>query len=903
MSLHHYLRPLLMPASVALVGASERAGSLGRVVFENLLDAGYTGEIHAINPDRRRVLGHKSLPRIATVGRPIDLVVVATPCTEVIDVLDEAARSGAGAAVVLSPPPADEGDARRWKRDVGAFARRRGIRWLGPHAFGVMRPSIGLNATAGVGHARAGRLALVAQSGAMCTALLDFAAPAGIGFSSVVALGGGVDIGFGELLDALLLDTDTDAILLYVESVRDARRFLSALRAAARTKPVVVLKAGRSMEAAPGSVAGIPAPSPDLVFDAAMHRAGAVRVKTYAQLFAAARLLSMGNIARGDRLAIVTNGHAPGILAADIAADRGIPLARLSGATVRRLSTRPSPGTAGRTPINVRGDAPPERLADAVEAALADDGVDAVLALHVQRPLMAGTDAARAVANVARRSTKPVLGAWLGALGRPEVQDALEAGNIASFTTPENAVDAFSFVAAYRRHQQWLLEVAPPTQEPVPPDRATVEHIRVDALSTNRMTLTVVETHRLLEAFGLPVARARQADTLKEALDGAREVGYPVRLRLDMESSDALPLAQRVMRRALRDGRMVSRAYGEMFGELPRAARRHVRGVIVQRDSTPPGSFDVAFTVHADPVFGPVMTLGNSAHGTLVERDRIVVLPPLNARLAVDLIRGKPALRDIAATEPAPQLAVIAGLLLKISSLVCAVPWLRGVVLDPVHIGAHEALIGAASAHVDPRRPAVPGDYRHMAIHPYPVELVTDVTLRDGTVLHVRPIMPEDARLEREFVAGLSDEARYFRFFYRLPQLTPAMLARFTQVDYDREIAFVALHRSPQGPAFAAVARYVANADGESAEYAIVVGDAWQRRGLGHLMMQRLIAQARRRGLKRLEGAVLRANADMLRFVTAQGFVIREDAEEPDQVMTVLDLETGRKSATGRVTP
>jgi len=885
-TLQHYLRPLLAPSSVALVGATSRAGSLGRVVAENLLDGEFRGELHFVNPHHRRVLGQRSYPTLRAIGKSVELALIAVPCADVPSVLDDGARAGVRAAVLLSAPPPDEGDARRWEREVMATARRRRIRLLGPHAFGVIRTDIGLNATMGAAVALPGRLALIAQSGAVCTAMLNFATPLGIGFSTVVALGGGYDIGFGELLDAVLRDPDTDGILLYVEDVRDARSFVSALRAAARTKPVVVLRAGRSREEGakePG------APTPDAVFDAALKRAGTVRVKTYTQLFAAARILAMGRIPRSDRLAIVTNGRGPGTLAADSAADRGVPLAVLSQDTQKALVDILPAHMPCANPVNVRGDAPSERLASAVATVLRDPNVDAVLALHVDRPIVGATDAARAVAAAVRGAAKPVLGAWLGMLGRPQVRAALEAGGVPDFYTPENAVEAFSFLAAYRRNQALLLEVPAPQPEPRPLELTVVERIRDEAATANRTLLTDLETHRLLAAFGLPVPPADAADTLKEALAVARKVGYPVMLKLEpgIPAKSPLPVA----RTALRDGRMLTRAYGEMQEGVRRAFRRddiHA-GVIVRKMRTLADGYAVAIAVYTDAMFGPVITLGACAGA--VERDQIVLLPPLNERLVVDGIGDSPAAALLGANRAAPAMAPVVSLLLQLSSLVCALPWVRTVVLDPVHIGRDAATIASARVVIDPRRRLT--GYRHMAIHPYPIELVDDAKLRDGTVLHVRPIRPEDAELERAFVNGLSEQSRYFRFFYRLHELTPAMLARFTQVDYDREMALVAIDegnsREPMRT-LAGVARYTANPDGESAEFAIVVADAWQGRGVGRLLMGRLIACAKQRRLARLEGAVLRTNVNMRRFCDGLGFVTRDDPSEPDQVTMVLDL-------------
>ncbi len=889
-TLQHYLRPLLVPTSVAVVGATNRAGSIGRVLIENLLEGRFTGDLHFVNPHHRRVLGRRCFASLRDIGSPVELALICVPCAAVTSVLDEGARAGVKAAVLHSSPPIDADEARRWERDVMATARKRRIRLLGPHAFGVIRTDIGLNASTGAAVAHPGRLALIAQSGAVCTAMLNFAAPLGIGFSSVVAVGAACDVGVGELLDAIVRDPGTDGILLYVESVRDARRFLSALRAAARAKPVVVLRGGRSKE----RVVERGAPPPDAVFDAAMKRAGTVRVMTYAQLFAAARILAMGRIPHSDRLAIVTNGRGPGTLAADSALDRGVPLAVLTDETEAALARILPTHMPPSNPVNVRGDASPALLAAAVAATLKDPNVDAVLALHVDRPLTGATDAARAVATAALGASKPVLGAWLGAIDRRNVRDALRAGGVPDFYTPENAVEAFSFLAAYRRNQAWLLEVPPSRPEPRVIDVAVAERIRATAAGASRTVLTDLQTQQLLTAFGLPVTRADPADTLKEALAAARGQGYPVTLKLDASGLPAkAPLL--LARTNLRDGRMLTRAYGEMQEGVRRALRRRDvhAGVIVRKELRLAEAHDVAITVHTDAAFGPVITFGNSGPA-IAESERVVLLPPLNERLVLDAIGGTQAAASMRAGRgAATSFGSLVHVLLQVSTLVCALPWLRTMTLDPVRIGDEATVIAGARIIIDARRRHTAIGYRHMAIHPYPIELVSDATLRDGTVLHIRPIRPEDAERERAFVLGLSDETRYFRFFYRLHDLTPAMLARFTQVDYDREMALVAVDdggAAKSQTAIVGVARYTTNPDGESAEFAVVVGDAWQSRGVGRLLMQRLIECAKRNGLTRLEGVVLRANAGMRRFCEGLGFVTHDDPHEPDQVLMVLDL-------------
>jgi acetyltransferase len=775
-------------------------------------------------------------------------------------------------AAIISFPETDPARKGPWLKQVANIAKARGIRVLGPGAFGVVRTDIGLNATFCAPMALGGRLALVAQSGAVCTAMLDFAGPIQMGFSTVTSVGGAIDIGFGEILDGLVNDSHTDGILLYVESVGDARTFMSALRQAARTKPVVVLKAGRSHERLPGiDDLGEPTLAPDTVFDAALTRAGTVRVRTYTQLFAAARILALGKIPRGNKLAIVSNGRGPGILAADSAAAAGVELAVLTPDTVQALDALLPPEIARSNPVDVRGDAPPARLAASVATTRSDPNADAVLALHVPRPIIGAIEAAHAVSAVARDSRKPVLGAWLGALHRPEVHHALEAGGIVNFFTPENAVDAFAFLAAYRRNQEWLLEVPSSQPDPEPPDLAAAERVRERALKEKRGLLAPAETQQLLAAFGIATAPLAVVTSLVDAQAVARRLRYPVTLTLDGASPP-------VEHAGLGSGRALARAWKEITDGL---ADAHPQ-VVVQR-SIPPGVVDAcAIVVTADPVFGPVIAAGASARGIGAARTRAMMLPPLNHRLAADLL----AQAGIAAAEPLVQLVQ------RVSAMCCALPWLRELALDPVAVARDRVEIPVARVLADPKRAPGPG-YRHMAIHPYPMELEGQLTLRDGTVLAMRPIRPEDAEMERRFVAELSEQTKFFRFFYRLHELTPAMLGRFTQVDYDRELALLALAPDPANPGaqmIIGIARYIANHDHESAEFAVVVADEWQGRGVASRLMKALIACAKKRGLLRLVGTVLRANHNMVRFCEGLGFTISDDAEDPEQVEAVLPL-------------
>ena len=889
MNPRHYLHPLVMPQSVALVGASQRPGSLGRIVYENLLAAGFKGETYAVNPRHRIILDRPVVRSLAAIDKPVDLALIAVPCDQVPTVLAQGGANGTKAAVILTAKPVGDRNARAWEREITTIAAEHGIRILGPEAFGVIRTDLGLNATVGSVQALPGRLALIAQSGAVCSALIDFATPAGIGFSSVVALGDALDIGFGDLLDVLLLDPGTDGILLHVETLRDPRRFLSALRSAARTKPVVVLKTGRCGGATLGPGA---APNPDAVFDAALKRAGTVRAQTYMQLFASARVVGLGRTVCGERLAIISNGHGIGTIAADAAAECGVRLPAFAPETVAALQALLPQDTPCDNPLDIGGMATPQRFADVLRAVLDDPGADAVLALHSPLPAAPPTETAHAVATVARGAAKLVFGAWLGAVERSDARKALEAGGVANFFTPENAVESFSFLAAYQRNQQWLLEVPPPQPEPEPLDLAAAERVREHALAADRTLLSDPETHALLTAFGLPLAAIAVATTRASALGAAGRIGFPVVLKLHSKTVSRPHLLSR-SRLNLRNRAMVARAYGEMLEEArARTGERWTSGVTVQKMVTLRNAREVAIGVHTDPVFGPVITFGNGGVNASVGREKAVMLPPLSRSLAIDLIAGTQTAKYLRAQHefPAANLEPLVKILLQVSTLVCALPWVRELELNPVQVTDAGAAIVDARVVVDPRRKVAAEGYRHMAIHPYPIELVTDVTLRDGTRMHVRPIRPEDAEMERAFVAALSDEARYFRFFYHLQELTPAMLARFTQIDYDRELALVALLDVDGRVDYVGVARYVTNPDRESAEFAVVVADAVQGRGVATVLMERLIECAKTRGLRRLEGTVLRENQRMIAFSARLGFVPHENPDGHQEVLMIKDL-------------
>lgn len=889
----HYLEPLLAPHAIALAGASEREGSLGALVYRNLAAGGMRGVLYAVNPNRRTVFDRPSYARVSDLPQVPDLVVIATRASSVQAIVEDAGSAGVKAAVILSSGFSETGAAgRKLQEELVAAARGKGVRLLGPNCLGVMRPEAGVNATFARGFARPGKLALVSQSGAICGAILDWAEDARFGLSSVVSLGAAADVDFGDVLDFLAADPATEAILMYIEGFRDARRALSALRAAARVKPVIALKVGRFASGSRAATSHTGAlVGNDEVFDAALRRCGVVRVKTYAQLFAAARVLGGDRLPQGDRLAILTNGGGPGVMAADCATENGVGLSELSPGTLELLDAKLPAQWSRGNPVDIIGDAPARRFEDATAALLQDSHADALLALYSPVAVTEPGDAAAAVARAARGSSKPVFGAWLGNnRATREARALLESNSIPSFFTPESAVEAFSFLCTYRRSQAQLLEApaALATEDGTAPDLAAAIAIRDKALAEQRTLLSEHEAKALLGVFGLPVPRSELAATREAAVAAAIAIGFPAVIKI--HSPD---IAHKTdvggVRLGLQNEDMVASAFDEMMRQV-RSLRPEARieGVLVQPMLHYADAREVLVGVANDAVFGPVISFGSGGVSVEAVHDTAVALPPLNAALAGDLMsrtrihRLLVGYRDV----PSADLAALAALLCGVSRMACALPWLKEMDLNPVLAHAGGAMVADARVIIDPAKLAAPARYGHMAIHPYPVELEREIVLLEGIRLAVRPLRPEDAGREQRFVAGLSEQSRYQRFMDYLHELPPKMLARFTQIDYDREMALAAC--DPGTGEFVAVARYLPNPDGSSAEFALTVADAWQGKGIGRAMMPLLVAGAREAGYRALYGHILGANRDMLDLAAHMGFV--EDARLGDEVTVIRTL-------------
>jgi acetyltransferase len=894
LSERHYLTPLFAPDSVALIGASEQQGSIGAVLVENMRAAKYRGALYAVNPKYGAVQGVQCFPAIDKVPQRIDLAVIATPAPTVPEVIEQCGNAGVRSAVVLSAGFSETGPrGARLERAMLENARRHRMRVLGPNCLGLMRPDLGVNATFARGGAAPGSLGLVSQSGAVCTAMLDWALPNRVGFSSVVSLGGSSDVDFGEIIDFLVTDARTEHILLYVEGVRDARRFVSALRAAARIKPVILMKVGRhpaGVRAAvshTGAMVGL-----DDVFDAVVKRTGVVRVGTIGQLVAAAQALSSHVHPRGDRLAVITNGGGPGVMAADRAADLGIPLAPLSPPTIEALR-RALPASWSQTnPIDLIGDAGADRYRAAVAACVTDDAVDGVLAILTPQAMTRPADAAKAVIEASRGSSKPVLACWMGEEQTAPARRLLAEAGIPVFRTPDPAVEVFSHVSSFYRNQRALLQAPGPLAHQEVPDLGAARLIAETALAERRGLLSEMESKAMLAAFRIPIARTAVARSAHEAMLLAGETGFPVAMKIDSpditHKSDVGGVRLNVA-----NAQAARTAYEEIVATTARVApNARVNGITVEPMIRRPNGRELMIGVVRDPVFGPAITFGAGGTAVEVHRDRAVALPPLNSYLIADMIRGTRVSRLLERFRQLPpvDMQALEAVLLRVSEMVCELPVLAELDINPLIVDESGAI--AVDARVVVRAtPPLRERYGHMAIHPYPAHLVVQWNASRGEVVTLRPIRPEDAAIEQAFVQGLSPETRHFRFMNTLRELTPQMLARFTQIDYDREMAFIATLGREGAEQEIGVVRYITNPDGESCEFALVVADEWQRRGLGRRLMTHLIEVARARGLREMIGHVLAENAAMLALVESLGFHSSESAEGPQVRRVSLALQ------------
>lgn len=893
----HYLNPLFAPKSVAVFGASDRVDSVGQIVFKNMLDSGFQGKLYPINPKNALVQGQTAYASIGKIDEPVELAVIATPAKTVPGIIEECGIHGVKAAVIITAGFGEIGtEGVELERKMMEAAHLYNIRLIGPNCLGIMRPSIGLNATFNKGVANVGNIALISQSGALCTAILDWATLNDVGFSSVVSMGSSTDVDFGEILDYLVSDANTHSILMYIEGIRNARRFMSALRAAARIKPVILVKVGRhpaGSKAAMSHTASLV--GADDVFDAAIRRVGVVRVENVTQLFTAARSLSCGFRPAGNRLAIVTNGGGPAVMAADRAADLGLVMAELSEKTITYLNDYLPPTWPHCNPVDIIGDAQADRYYHAVKACLDDENVDGVLAILTPQAMTKPLQSAKVLIELANATaghhSKPLLTCWMGETQVAESRKAFTKAHHPHFRTPEPAVEVFSHLYAYYRNQKMLMQMPGPLSHHIEPDVDGARLIIEGAMQERRKVLTEMESKALLSAFHIPVAHTMVAHSPSEALLIAQQLGFPVAMKINSHDISHKSDAGGVVLN-LHSSHGVLASYQHIMDTVHlNRPEAKIDGISIEPMVVKPNGRELMIGVTTDPVFGPVITFG--AGGTSVEimGDRAVALPPLNHFLVKDLIQGTHVSRMLGQFRnlAAANINALEDVLLRVSEMVCELPLLKEMDINPLILDENGVLAVDARVVVEFRQPSA-DRYAHMAIYPYPTHLVCQWQMTDGTDITIRPMRPEDAQLVKKFVHDLSDESKYFRYMNSVQELTEEMLARLTQLDYSREMALVAVVEEGEQEVGLGVSRYAINPDGASCEFALVIADNIAGKGLGQKLMVTLMDAARSYGLSVIEGEVLNNNHRMLKLMNRLGFTLKSSEDDPGVMKVSKEL-------------
>ncbi|MFZ6689897.1 GNAT family N-acetyltransferase [Undibacterium sp. SXout11W] len=888
----HYLSPLFSPKSIVVFAGcgadSTPTSEQAQILVENFKNAGYTGPLTYLNIDMSGTLGD-------LVKSRVDLAIIALPNEQISAALEVAGSIHCKSALIISSG-VDAIDAKK----LQDIATNYGMSLLGPNCKGFQRPNQQLNASTLGRMTQKGSTALVSQSGSVSTSILDWASSNGVGFSAVVSLGSHTIVDIAQVLDFLAEDSATQSIVVYLEGIRSARNFMSALRAAAVAKPVIIMKAGRNQMGTQVATTHTGAQvASDDVFDAALKRAGAVRVQTFVQLFSAVKCLSSRYLPVGGRLAIISNGGGPAVMAADWVNQLKLQVGKLSIEAAAGLLAQLSKQASITDILDLGENADAKHYSSAVRACLASADIDGVLVLMSPKPLLDINGISQALADLQPSISKPLITCWMGddlvASGRAILNNV----SIPTFRTPEAAVDAFYNIASFHQNQQLLHQVPSSLSELATPDIEGAHILIENILTERRKVLTEMESKALLSSFHIPVTKTILARSANEAILVANQLGYPVALKID--SSDIVHKSDvRGVALNIHNATGVRDTWLEMMATVSRLKpEAKINGVTVQNMSGKPDGRELYIGVRTDAQFGPVISFG--AGGTMIEliADRALELPPLNQFLARRLIDRVRSAETLGAWRGAPETdrESLERILLRVSEMVCALPQLREMDINPLILDATGALVVDARIVIEQTAPA--HNYEHLAILPYPSNQESEWPMRNGNRYKIRPLHPHDAEMLQTLVRNLSPESRYFRFISSMRELPERMLARFTLIDYDREMAMVATYQErvpkPEGgftvtEKIIAVSRYVTNPDKSSCEFSLLVADEFNGQGLGSRMMSSIIDVARSKGLTTMEGLVLAKNTGMLKLMRSLDFKIHIYEEDPDLKLCVRQL-------------
>ncbi|MCB2149625.1 MAG: bifunctional acetate--CoA ligase family protein/GNAT family N-acetyltransferase [Deltaproteobacteria bacterium] len=879
------LNRIFKPRQVAVVGASEKAGTIGNALMRNLVDGGFAGTVLPVNPKYQTLHGQACFESVSALETGVDLAVIATPIHGVVDIVGECVEKKVGGAVIISAGGKEVGEqGRQIEEKIRRIAHGGGLRIVGPNCMGIIRPGVNLNASFASEMPAAGNLAFVSQSGAICTAILDLALKERIGFSHFVSIGSMLDVDFGDMIDYLGNDSSAKSILLYIESLTNFRKFMSAARSVSRIKPIIVLKSGRSPAGAraaashTGAMAG-----EDAVYDAAFKRAGIVRVDTIEELFDCAELMAKQPRPRGPRLAILTNGGGPGVMATDTLARYGQEPAPLDDETLQAFDAFLPEFWSRGNPIDILGDASAERFGRALAICFNSKNLDGVLVILAPQALTDPLSVAETLAAAIQERRFPVFACWMGGKRIATAVDVLNAAGIPTYDTPERAVRAFLYMVEYSRNLEMLLEVPPKIAGDMEFDQEKARRLIIGASDQGFMSES--DSNEILRAYGLPMIRTQIAATEAQAARIAGEMGYPVVMKLHSPDITHKTDAGGV-RLDLRGDADVGQAYRQIVS----SARQYkpdarIEGVTLQPYFSNP-DYEILLGAKRDSNFGPVILFGMGGIYTEVLKDRSLGFPPMNRLLARRLMQETKAYSLLQGyrNRPAADMQRLEEMIIRLSQLLIDFPDIAELDMNPVLVKDGKPVAVDARILVSPI--AVPSSL-HLVIGPYPEEDESHMVSVDGRRIFVRPVKPEDAPLFSALFKTLSPTTIYYRFFGTLKELNSEMLARFTQIDYDREIALVAIDEESETDNMLGVARIIGDPDGRTGEFAVLVGDAWQGKGIGSNLLEKCLSIAEKQGFESVHGIVLHENRNMLALGKKLGFDIKREPDSGDNELVI----------------
>ncbi|MGQ9515130.1 MAG: bifunctional acetate--CoA ligase family protein/GNAT family N-acetyltransferase [Thermoproteota archaeon] len=877
---------LFNPKTIALIGASEEEGSVGQTLMKNLL-SGKGRSIFPVNPNRASVMGVKCYPTIKDVPEPVDLAVIAVPAKIVPDIVEQCGEAKVNGLIIISAGFKEIGEeGRKLEEKIRSIRSKYGMRIIGPNCLGVIRPAIGLNATFLRRAPEPGHIAFISQSGALGSAILDWAIDAHIGFSMFVSLGSMLDVDFGDLIDYLGNDPNTRSIIIYMESIGNARRFMSASRGFARTKPIIVVKSGRFSESAKAATSHTGALAGDnAIYDAAFKRAGVVRVKEVEDMFNCASVLDTNLLPKGPRIAVVTNAGGPGVMAVDSIIENKLTLANLSDETIKLLDSFLPSYWSKSNPVDILGDADIERYEKAIEVCTSDPNVDGLIIIYTPQGAAPSTDLAGSIIKKVKHRKKPVLTVWIGGSDLDEAREMFYQNDIPTYNTPEQAVRTYSYMYAYQRNLELLYETPEALSIDWEPPRYNLKAMIRRIINEGRTFLTEDDAERFLENYGIQVPPHAFAKDAEEAIYFAHQIRYPIVLKVlshdIVHKSDVGGVTSGI--HSDEELRKEIESMTKRINEkLPYAK---IKGFYIQK-MVERIDYELIMGCKKDPYFGSVILFGMGGIGVEVFNDFSIGLPPLNQVLAKRVMEDTKVYGILKGyrNKPPADMRQLEETLVRFSDIVVDFPEILEMDVNPLVVSEGKVIALDARIVLDKNAIGQTDPFRHMIIMPYPEKYIIPWTLRDGTDVLIRPIRPEDDPMWLEFVKGLSEESLRNRFFYVLKEITREMIIRYCNIDYDREIAFVAELKVGGQKKFIGISRLIMDPDKRNGEFAVVVADEYQGKGLGYKLVDMLIGVAQEHDLETIYGLVLSSNKRMLSLCMDLGFKVEYLSEEESRV-------------------